>query len=74
MNDEPLTEEPRCACGAQLAEGETQCRKCRASCRWLRRQLGRRKADKRRDVPRPADKRRSSGRPGRLSEIRAVRS
>ena len=47
MQDGPLSEEPRCGCGARLAEGEKRCGKCRAWNRWLRRQNGQRKAERR---------------------------
>ncbi|MGW0058373.1 hypothetical protein ACWDTT_00395 [Streptosporangium sandarakinum] len=51
-----LDEGPVCACGAAVEEGQTLCRKCHASARWLRRTAQRRrKANRRRgEVRRPA--------------------
>lgn len=62
MRDQPLSEEPRCGCGARLAEGEKHCGKCRARNRWLRCQNGRRKAQ-RRSTRRPGGARRPAARP-----------
>lgn len=69
MRDESLSEEPRCGCGARLAEGEKHCGKCRAWNRWQRRQHGRRKAERR-------STRRSGGtsRPAIRREAEAVAS
>lgn len=70
MQDEPLNDEPRCACGARRPADATECGKCRAWNRWMRRRLGARKADERRSTRRPGGKRRPEGRP----EAQAVAS
>lgn len=68
QDDDPLNDEPRCACGARMARTAKRCPKCRAWNRWLRRQTGRQKADERRSTRRPGGKRR----PGNRAEVRAV--
>ena len=70
MQDEPFSEEPRCTCGARMARTAVRCPKCRAWNRWLRRQIGRRNAEERRNTRRPGGKRR----PGNRAEVRAVAS
>jgi hypothetical protein len=57
--------DPACECGAQLDEGQTRCRKCRARDRWRKRLQGKRKrrGESRRPPrdPRNSDKRRVVG-------------
>ncbi|MGW4424999.1 hypothetical protein [Streptosporangium sp. NPDC004631] len=58
INDiRPIDETPACACGATLEEGRFACRKCRARDRWTRRQVARRRTNRRRgQVRRPANR------------------
>ncbi|MEU1731647.1 hypothetical protein [Streptosporangium sp. NPDC020145] len=52
-----IDETPGCECGGALEEGQFVCRKCRARERWVRRQVARRRTNRRRgQVRRPANR------------------